>query len=122
MTWIKGQSGRPVGRPKGARQKLTESFLKAMIVHFNKNKNELIPAAIKQDPSGYLKTIASILPKNVKIDPSEGGALFQIFVESKPREAIESGVVPDIDIHPTAVLAELIEEDTEDESLVESDT
>lgn len=114
MVWAKGECGNPKGRPKNARQRLTESFLKALIADFNKHKRELLPAARIADPAGYLRVIASILPKNVKIDPSDGGALFQIIVDAKEPEQIASV--------PQVIEGEVIDVTPEPESLVKSDT
>jgi hypothetical protein len=67
-----GESGNPNGRPKGSRNKLAEDFLGALYEDFTK-ANELGAAqgakAIadfrEADPGGYVKTIASIMPKEM---------------------------------------------------------
>ena len=84
MPFEEGQSGNPGGRPMGSRSKLTENFLKKMNADFLKHGTKAIEAARKKDPSGYIKTVASILPKNVKMDFEEG-AHFKITVESKKK-------------------------------------
>lgn len=65
-----GNPGGP-GRPKGSRNQLGEDFLKALHEDFTAHGIKTIAAARKKDPVQYLKTIASILPKelSVKIDP-----------------------------------------------------
>src|SRR5262245_66156674 len=40
--WKPGQSGNPAGRPKGARSKLSEAFLKALSEDFATNGTEVI--------------------------------------------------------------------------------
>ena len=37
MTWQKGQSGNPNGRPKGARNRLSESVLSELITHWEEH-------------------------------------------------------------------------------------
>ena len=45
MTWQKGQSGNPAGRPKGARNLLSESALKELISHWEENGRDTIDRA-----------------------------------------------------------------------------
>lgn len=62
-----GQSGNPAGRPKGARQKLGEDFLKAMQEDFATNGAAVISTVRDEKPDQYLKVIASILPKEIEL-------------------------------------------------------
>lgn len=66
-----GQVANPAGRPKGSRNKLGEDFLKALQEDFTKHGVKTIETVRKDDPVQYIKTIASILPKemNLKVDP-----------------------------------------------------
>ena len=71
--WKPGQSGNPAGRPKGARSKIAEEFLRALLESFNEAKAEGGPSAGMEairamrdtDPSGYVKTLAALLPKEI---------------------------------------------------------
>lgn len=65
-----GQSGNPKGRPVGARSKLGEQFLKAMQEDFEANGVVAIQKVRQEKPEQYLKVIASILPKEVKVSAS----------------------------------------------------
>lgn len=65
--WPKGVSGNPAGRPKGSRGKLTEAFLAALAQDFNENGIEAIAAAREKDPMGYVKTVASLCPRELDI-------------------------------------------------------
>jgi hypothetical protein len=66
-----GQSGNPAGRPKGARHKLGEAFLSAMLTDFEAHGEGVIVKVRTEKPDVYLKTVASILPQqlNVKVEP-----------------------------------------------------
>lgn len=64
--WEPGQSGNPAGRPKGARSKLGEEFLKAMLEDFAVHGKQAIIDMRDKDPTAYCKTVASILPKEIE--------------------------------------------------------
>lgn len=65
-----GQSGNPAGRPKGARVKLGEAFLAALLTDFEEHGEKAIVDMRMDSPKDYCKVIAATLPKelNVKVD------------------------------------------------------
>lgn len=60
-----GQSGNPAGRPKGARAKLGEAFIDALLDDWNKNGIDAITKMRAEKAADYVKVIASILPKEL---------------------------------------------------------
>lgn len=62
-----GQSGNPAGRPPGSRNKLTEDFLRALSEDFDKGGKDAILEMRKTDPSGYVKAIVQLCPKDITI-------------------------------------------------------
>jgi len=66
--WKPGQSGNPAGRPKGARSKLSESFLKALSDDFDVNGIEVIEKVRHDRPHEYLKIVAAVLPKQMQLE------------------------------------------------------
>ena len=66
-----GQSGNPAGRPKSARSRLSESFLKALADDFEANGAEAVIAARTKNPGEYLRVISALQPK--QIEGSEDG-------------------------------------------------
>jgi hypothetical protein len=54
------------GRPKGARSKLGEEFLQALLKDFNEHGAEVIATVREDKPDQYLKVVASILPKEIE--------------------------------------------------------
>src|SRR5689334_11638374 len=63
-----GQSGNPAGRPKGARSKLGEAFTQALYADFTEHGKAVIERVRQEDPAQYVRVVASLLPKEVKID------------------------------------------------------
>lgn len=63
-----GQSGNPAGRPKGSRNKLGEQFVEALQADFEEHGKAAIETVRKGKPDAYLKVIASLLPKEIKIE------------------------------------------------------
>ncbi|MCB8883980.1 hypothetical protein ACELLULO517_27320 [Acidisoma cellulosilytica] len=62
-----GQSGNPAGRPKGARSRVTESFLRALEEDFTEHGAAAIAAARQSDPVAYIRIVASLVPKGFEI-------------------------------------------------------
>jgi hypothetical protein len=68
-----GQSGNPAGRPKGSRNKLCEDFISKLYADFTEHGAQAIDTMRQEDPSGYVKVVAGLLPKEFVIDrPIEG--------------------------------------------------
>lgn len=66
--WQKGQSGNPAGRPKGSRQKLQNDFLNALADDFAEHGVVAISDMRAKDPAAYVKTIASLMPKQLELN------------------------------------------------------
>jgi hypothetical protein len=63
------------GRPKGSRNKLGEAFTDALYKDFMEHGEAAIETMRANDPSGYVRVIANILPKDVRIEKSSLEAL-----------------------------------------------
>ena len=72
-----GQSGNPNGRPKGARSKLTETFLNDALEAWNTNGKEALEKMAAEKPGDFAKMIATIIPKEDKLEHTgkDGAAL-----------------------------------------------
>jgi len=62
-----GQSGNPAGRPRGSRNKLGEAFVADLYDDWREHGREVLEAARQQKPADYLKVVASILPRDIKV-------------------------------------------------------
>lgn len=67
IPFVPGQSGNPKGRAKGSRNKLGEAFISALHDDFQEHGAAVIATVRQEKPDQYLKVVASILPKEVKI-------------------------------------------------------
>lgn len=65
--WKPGQSGNPLGRPKGSRHKLGEAFVTALQADFMANGEAAIKTVREERPHEYLKVVASLLPKQIEV-------------------------------------------------------
>lgn len=64
--WQPGQSGNPGGKPKHSRNRLQGAFLLRLADDFEEHGKAAIVAAREKDPVGYIKAIASLMPKQVE--------------------------------------------------------
>ncbi len=63
-----GQSGNPAGRPKGSRNRLGEAFLDDLYSDWKENGVQALKDCRIQNPAAYVKTVASLLPKQVEVN------------------------------------------------------
>ena len=68
-----GQSGNPAGRSKSSRNKLSEAFIAALNDDFAEHGPAVITKVRDEMPHVYLKVIASLIPKEVKLDKDHNG-------------------------------------------------
>lgn len=95
-----GQSGNPGGKPKGARNRLTASFLNALADDFEAHGVKAIQDARAQDPMAYVKAIGALMPKqfeqnNPLDDVTDAELLAGIaFLRSRLAEGAGAGAGP----------------------------
>ncbi len=62
-----GQSGNPAGRPKGARNKFGEDFVRQFAEHWNKHGKKALGSLYEQNVEAYVRVAIAILPKVIDI-------------------------------------------------------
>lgn len=70
-----GEVRNPAGRPKGARNKLGEAFVKALHEDFEQHGIAAVERVRDEKPDHYLKVIASLLPKEIEVGDNFASAL-----------------------------------------------
>lgn len=63
-----GQSGNPRGRPRGARSRLGEDFIRALADDFEQHGAAVIEKVRTERPAVYLRVIAGLLPQQATLD------------------------------------------------------
>jgi len=67
MTWKKGQSGNPAGRPKGARDKLSESIYREFLDDWVKHGASVVAKVREKKPELYLQAAIRLVPTSHEI-------------------------------------------------------
>ena len=65
-----GESGNPAGRPKGSRNRLSETFLGALAVDFDQHGIGVIERVRMERPHDYLRIVVAALPKDMNMSLS----------------------------------------------------
>ncbi len=63
-----GQSGNPAGKPKGARHKLQEDFLRDVQEAWETRGSEAIKGMIAEKPADFVKMVAGLMPKDIQFN------------------------------------------------------
>ena len=67
MTWTKGQSGNPNGRPKGTRDTFTHEFISDLAAAWKKNGAKVLDTLVKNDPASFAKLCSQLIPREHKV-------------------------------------------------------
>jgi hypothetical protein len=97
-----GQSGNPAGRPKGARSKLSETFLGDLLAAYNEKKGgDVLKDLFDSNPLEMVKQIAGLLPKEVGLEVTERQPFAVIPEVIEDAEEWRARFAPTADDEPT---------------------
>ena len=74
----RGNLRNPGGKPLGARNRLTAQFLAALAEDFEAHGREVIQAMREKDPSGYVRAIVALCPKELEVATGEPRSVHQL--------------------------------------------
>jgi len=63
-----GKSGNPAGRPAGARNKLSENFIRAVADDFERHGASVIERVRTASPTAYLRLISALIPQRLDLE------------------------------------------------------
>ena len=67
MTWKKGETGNPNGRPAGRKNRISQQLVADFSRHFADNGYSAIERVYDENPGLYLKIATSLVPKELLI-------------------------------------------------------
>src|SRR5262245_9425561 len=71
MTFRQGTSGNPHGNRHHTRHLLNHRFLQALLLDFDAHGREAIEKCRKQSALGYVKVLAHLVPREMKMEHSQ---------------------------------------------------
>ena len=85
--WKQGQSGNPMGRPKGAKNKISEKFLENLYENWEKHGVDALEKAAESDPMQYVKMVASLVPRELMKETSINISFIEALKQINQSEA-----------------------------------
>jgi hypothetical protein len=83
--FVKGFSGNPGGSPEATRRAFNKDFLVALARDFKAHGEQVLARVRRESPASYLKVCAMLVPRELKIEQSNG-------VKSMSDEQLEAGI------------------------------
>ena len=80
------------GRPKGSRTALTAKVIDDILRHWKKNGANALDEMFEKDPSSYVRTIASLIPRDVKVQTDINVSFIDAIKEIEQRTRLEAPV------------------------------
>ena len=93
-----GQSGNPTGRPVGARNKLTETFLEDVYAAWLEHGAQALETMAENDPGAFVKVAASLMPREATLNVGLGEQLANML--ERMQDDRPNGTAPIVDITP----------------------
>jgi hypothetical protein len=104
-----GESGNRRGKAAGTRDRLGRKFLQALAQDFEEYGSSAIALARVEDPLGYCRLVASLLPQHLVNEHHQGPTLIQVLACLDGKAKIEDFLPDDDDAPDGAAGTALIE-------------
>jgi hypothetical protein len=85
MTFKQGVSGNPHGNRHHTRHLLNQEFMQALLLNFRHQGKEAIEKVARNQPAAYLKILALLVPREMKVEHSGG-------LKQMSDEQLEQGI------------------------------
>jgi hypothetical protein len=72
MTFQQGVSGNPHGNRHRTRHLLNQEFMQALLLNFRHQGKKAIEKVARNQPAAYLKILALLVPRELKVEQSQG--------------------------------------------------
>ena len=72
MTFQQGVSGNPHGNRHRTRHLLNQEFMQALLLNFRHQGKKAIEKVARNQPAAYLKILALLVPREMKVEHSQG--------------------------------------------------
>jgi hypothetical protein len=72
MTFRQGVSGNPHGNRHRTRHLLNQEFMQALLLNFRHQGKKAIEKVARNQPAAYLKILALLVPREMKVEHSGG--------------------------------------------------
>ncbi len=92
--FLPGYAPNPAGRTPGSRNRLSEAFIRALCEDFEEHGAEAIAEMRLTDPSGYVRVIAALQPKQVEAEINEENNINNMSLEEL-RDSLLECVIAD---------------------------
>jgi hypothetical protein len=104
MTFRQGVSGNPHGNRHRTRHLLNQEFMQALLLNFRHQGKKAIEKVARNQPGVYLKILALLVPRELKVEQSQG---VKAMSDEQIEQAIE--VIQDVLAARAGEAAKLIE-------------
>lgn len=81
-----GQSGNPAGKPKGAKSKLQEDFLRDVLTAWETRGPDAITGMINEKPADFVKMVAGLMPKDIQFNINDASEMTDDELAQRVRE------------------------------------
>ena len=100
-----GQSGNPKGRPKGSRNKLSETFVTDLAELWDEQGSAILQRVADENPEKLLAAMVQVLPKDFQVsvtDDSQG----RWVINAQPTSISEWEAEHGLNVNPERVMLE----------------